>query len=213
MNNKIINKKNMKTITKKIIGTVLLLLITTSLNAQVTIGSLSEPNESAVLDLNTGGPGNLGLLLPSIDLESDTDQETIDSPAIGLMVYASGNGGLSAGIYVWDGTQWQTSSATPGTEPEPDTCSGLRGSDGKCYRHSAEKGSYAAKPSCGIGWTCATRSDLSTHVTANDWYAVYGNEEHWVQCGTNGAYRDRSTGSAWVESYGTSGDYVQVCMQ
>jgi hypothetical protein len=101
----------MKMITKKIIGTVLLLaVITTGLNAQVTIGSLSEPAPSAVLDLNTGGLGNLGFLLPRIALTSDTDDETIDSPAVGLMVYADGTGGLPAGIYVWDGAKWQTNS-------------------------------------------------------------------------------------------------------
>jgi hypothetical protein len=68
----------MKTINKKILGTVLLLaVITTGLNAQVTIGSTEDPAPSAVLDLNTGGPGNLGFLLPRVALTSADDQQLL----------------------------------------------------------------------------------------------------------------------------------------
>jgi hypothetical protein len=95
--------------TKQIFGTVLLFVITTSLNAQVTIGSLEDPAPSAVLDLNTGGNNRLGLLLPNVPLTSETDVTTTTAPpATGLMVYADGTGGLEAGVYVWNGTKWQS---------------------------------------------------------------------------------------------------------
>jgi hypothetical protein len=166
-------KKNMKTITKKIIGTILLLLITTSLNAQVTIGSAENPAESAVLDLNTGGPGNLGLLLPRVALTSADDDETIASPATGLMVYASGTDGLPAGIYVWDGAKWQTNSTS-------DACDGVIGADGRCYRRNDTQELHESKrPTCVLGWTYLTHSDLIAQVSAADWYAKYGDLPHW----------------------------------
>lgn len=93
---------------------LLLGIATTSVNAQVTIGSSEEPAQSAVLDLNTGGAGNLGLLLPRVALTSDVDAVTIHEPAAGLMVYADGTGGLPAGVYVWDGEKWQTNATASG---------------------------------------------------------------------------------------------------
>ncbi|MDR0413303.1 MAG: hypothetical protein LBH61_05850 [Dysgonamonadaceae bacterium] len=96
---------------KKTILSMMLLsgIMATSMKAQVTIGSTEDPAESAILDLNTGGNGNLGFLLPRVALASDTDASTVVNPATGLMVYADGTGGLAAGVYVWNGTSWQTS--------------------------------------------------------------------------------------------------------
>jgi hypothetical protein len=100
---------------KKMIFLMLTLLIwsAVSMNAQVTIGSSELPAASAVLDLNTGGTGKLGLLLPLVDLENETDNYTIPAPATGLVVYATGDkdvsgdkAGLAAGVYAWDGLKW-----------------------------------------------------------------------------------------------------------
>jgi hypothetical protein len=86
---------------------VLALGLSTGMRAQVTIGSTSEPDKSAVLDLNTGGTNNKGLLLPTVKLKDDEDKSIIASPATGLMVYADGTGGLTpAGVYVWNGDKW-----------------------------------------------------------------------------------------------------------
>ncbi|GHT47932.1 hypothetical protein FACS189440_10090 [Bacteroidia bacterium] len=99
---------------KTIFGLLSLLLLTaTGMNAQVTIGSKENPAESAVLDLNTGGAGNLGLLLPRVALTSETDKTTTAAvPVPGLMVYATGTAGLAAGVYAWDGSKWQTGSSS-----------------------------------------------------------------------------------------------------
>ncbi|MDR0864915.1 MAG: hypothetical protein LBO74_08290, partial [Candidatus Symbiothrix sp.] len=96
----------------------LLLVMTTGLKAQVVIGTnAAEPVASAVLDLNSGIDGNLGLLLPRVALTGDKDVTTIPSPATGLMVYATGTDGLAAGVYVWDGTKWETE-GSPISHPE-----------------------------------------------------------------------------------------------
>jgi uncharacterized protein YjdB len=96
------------------------------MNAQVTIGSSTGPDDSAVLDLNSGGTGHKGLLLPRINLASETDATTIPNPAEGLIVYATGDltvkgdqAGLAKGVYVWDGEKWQAGSA--GAEPPIET--------------------------------------------------------------------------------------------
>ncbi|MDR0863415.1 MAG: Ig-like domain-containing protein [Candidatus Symbiothrix sp.] len=106
----------MKTMNKRMYFMLsLLLVMTTGLKAQVVIGTnVAEPESSAVLDLNSGIDGNLGLLLPRVPLTAEDDDTTIPNPATGLLVYADGTGGLEAGVYAWDGSKWQTND-TSGT--------------------------------------------------------------------------------------------------
>jgi hypothetical protein len=112
----------MKTMNEKIYLLLLLFLwATTDAKAQVTIGSTENPAASAILDLNTGGKNNLGLLLPRVALTSETDKITVASPATGLMVYADGTGGLTAGVYVWDGAKWKTTKSSDITVENPVT--------------------------------------------------------------------------------------------
>ncbi|MDR0866606.1 MAG: Ig-like domain-containing protein [Candidatus Symbiothrix sp.] len=87
-----------------------------SMNAQVLIGgsTTDEPNSSAILELRSS---DLGLLLPRIALQSDTDEETILNPVEGLMVYATGTTGLAPGLYVWDGSLWGLVKGAVGTNP------------------------------------------------------------------------------------------------
>lgn len=95
---------------------VFLWSLSAGMNAQVTIGSSSEPAKSAVLDLNTGGSHDKGLLLPRLDLATATDVSTLSAaPEIGLMVYATGDKttpgdklGLKEGVYSWDGVKWSS---------------------------------------------------------------------------------------------------------
>ena len=62
------------------------------------------PDPSAALDINYS---NKGLLIPRVPLTSNTDVVTIPSPAISLLVYNTGTGGLTpAGYYYWNGSQW-----------------------------------------------------------------------------------------------------------
>ena len=92
------------------------------LYAQTGIGT-STPDASAKLDVNAT---NKGFLPPRVTLTSGTDNNTIPSPATGLLVYNTGNnGGLVAGYYYWNGTSWATIATASGSGV---TASYLRGS-------------------------------------------------------------------------------------
>lgn len=88
--------------------------IVTSIGS-VGIGT-TTPDNSAKLDVTAT---NKGALLPRIPLTSATDQTTIPSPAIGLLVYNTGTAGLTYKGYVfWNGAEWRTfnnSSSDTGT--------------------------------------------------------------------------------------------------
>ncbi len=78
--------------------------------AQVTIGSGREPDESALLDLKqqADGTSKKGFLAPRVALASTTDVLTIPNPAISLLVYNTGTGGLDYPGYVfWNGSEWR----------------------------------------------------------------------------------------------------------
>ena len=91
---------------------LLFLLISTGLFAQTGIGT-STPDASAKLDVSSS---NKGFLPPRVSLTSTTDVSTISSPAIGLLVYNTGNNaGLSAGYYFWNGALWATIATAGGS--------------------------------------------------------------------------------------------------
>jgi uncharacterized protein (TIGR02145 family) len=94
---------------KRMIFLMLMLLIgvSVSMNAQVRIGGLDDPNASAVLDLNanndavpTGNKG--GLSLPRISLATTTALLNGAVPPNGTVIYNTG-GALNEGIYYWTG--------------------------------------------------------------------------------------------------------------
>jgi uncharacterized protein (TIGR02145 family) len=83
----------------------LLMLSVASMNAQVRIGGIDDPNQSTVLDLNAtddANSGGLGLALPRVVLTSATAQLNDAVPPNGTVVYNTG-GNLSEGIYYWAG--------------------------------------------------------------------------------------------------------------
>jgi hypothetical protein len=84
----------------KIYITLFLLLVISSLHAQVGIGT-TTPATSSVLDITST---NKGLLIPRVVLTSTSDVATIASPATSLLVYNSGF--LPNGYYYWNGTLW-----------------------------------------------------------------------------------------------------------
>ncbi|MDR0681271.1 MAG: hypothetical protein LBG15_05405 [Dysgonamonadaceae bacterium] len=96
------------------------MLSATSVNAQVRIGGTTDPNESAILDLNatnTADNGTLGLALPRVQLTSTDDVATITTPATGLTVYNTASNGSGAtavvpGVYIYNGSSWTRSSAS-----------------------------------------------------------------------------------------------------
>jgi hypothetical protein len=59
-------------------------------------------DNSAMLDIKSS---NKGLLIPRVTLSSLSDNFTIASPAIGLIVYDNGVN-LSKGFYYWNGSRW-----------------------------------------------------------------------------------------------------------
>jgi uncharacterized protein (TIGR02145 family) len=85
----------------------LFILSTASMNAQVRIGGLDDPNPSAVLDLNANNDAvptdnKGGLSLPRINLSSETVLLNGTVPPNGTVVYNTG-GDLNEGIYYWTG--------------------------------------------------------------------------------------------------------------
>jgi hypothetical protein len=73
-------------------------------NVSISPAPGSPPDPSAGLDVNFT---NKGLLIPRVALTSPTDASTISSPALSLLVYNTGTGGLTpAGYYYWDGSKW-----------------------------------------------------------------------------------------------------------
>ncbi|WP_435355915.1 hypothetical protein [Emticicia sp. SJ17W-69] len=98
----------MKTI--KIILSALITVLTINANAQLKVGdNPAVINSSAMLEIETT---NKGFLPPRVALTSITDQTTIPSPAIGLVVFNTATAGtapndvVANNLYVWDGTQW-----------------------------------------------------------------------------------------------------------
>ena len=65
----------------------------------------NAPDNSAALDIRDYT--DKGILIPRIALTGPTDVTTIPSPALSLLVYNTGTGGLTpAGYYYWDGSRW-----------------------------------------------------------------------------------------------------------
>jgi hypothetical protein len=123
----------------------LLVLSTASVNAQVRIGGDSDPNESAVLDLNATNAinnGTLGLALPRVELISTTGSAPLKAHVAGMTVYntvvaGTGDAFVTPGIYTNNGGYWirmadVVISGTPEitTQPASFTFSRLQDVDG-----------------------------------------------------------------------------------
>lgn len=98
---------------KKILFTIVMAcicLFTSNLKAQVTIGSNTEPNANAVLDLISNS--NKGLLLPRVALTATNNPSPTSAHTAGMTVYntatTSLNNGydVSPGFYYNDGSKW-----------------------------------------------------------------------------------------------------------
>jgi hypothetical protein len=88
--------------------TLLMMMSATRANAQVRIGGLTNPNQSAVLDLNPDtGTGSLGLALPRVALTSTASFVPLQSHVAGMMVYNTvTTGDVAPGAYFNDGSKW-----------------------------------------------------------------------------------------------------------
>lgn len=97
-------------------------------------GSGATPNASAGLDVDFT---DKGVLIPRVNLQSNTDVTTIPSPAVSLMVYNTGATLSPAGFYYWNGTNWINfgaqgqAGATGATGPQgPQGSAGATGATG-----------------------------------------------------------------------------------
>lgn len=84
--------------------------------AQIGIGiGTSNSDPSAILHIQSS---DKGVLFPKINLQSKTDITTISNPAVGLLVYNTGQGGLDTPGYVyWTGSEWQKMTLTTVVNP------------------------------------------------------------------------------------------------
>ena len=102
---------------------VVFIICAVSASAQVTIGSASDPNSGALLDLkendHNGPDGNStkGLLFPKVKLTGVDSLEPLISAAsddqkkgaLGMVVYNTNDAatsGLKSGLCVWNGKEW-----------------------------------------------------------------------------------------------------------
>ena len=88
----------------------LIVLGAVSVDAQVTIGSASDPHEGAVLDIQST---TQGLRLPTVAIADAKKFQLADeakkATAVGMLVYntnADMIDGQGAGLYVWTGSHW-----------------------------------------------------------------------------------------------------------
>jgi hypothetical protein len=89
---------------------MLLMLSTASMNAQVRIGGIDDPNTSAILDLNATdatNAGTVGLALPRVELTSTGNKAPLNSHVAGMTVYnTKTTGDVTPGTYYNDGEKW-----------------------------------------------------------------------------------------------------------
>jgi hypothetical protein len=107
---------------KKVFYLMLTLIVlgAASVNAQVRIGGSTDPNTAAILDLNatddaTPAANKGGLSFPRISLDTTNVKLNGVTPKEGTLVYntnASMKGGQGKGIYMWNGTKWNSLVAT-----------------------------------------------------------------------------------------------------
>jgi trimeric autotransporter adhesin len=89
----------------KLFSLLILLCLRKTIYAQQNIGiGTSTPNASALLDIKSS---TKGLLIPRINLISETDVTTIVSPQLSLLIYNSNNTLPDGdGYYYWGGNKW-----------------------------------------------------------------------------------------------------------
>ena len=115
---------------KFVLASLLFVCFTFSIQSQVTIGSISDPQKGALLDLKEQDEGNgnanseKGLILPRVSLVeitslspmltgSEPDYKNLKPEYTGLTVYnVNANSPFEKGIYIWDGTKWNSMKAS-----------------------------------------------------------------------------------------------------
>jgi hypothetical protein len=171
--------------------TAAMLVVTSPSNAQnLGISATgSTPNNSAMLDVDGDSglsPGNKkGMLIPRISLSSVSDNTTIASPTISLVVYntnASMTGGNGTGFYYWDGSKWRympTPTNGPGSAGQVLTSQGP---------NTAPQWSTLSVSGGGGPTGCA--NCISMISPASSSYMTWGQCADYCLSGTWGGYND-----------------------
>jgi len=135
------------------------LLLSLFTYAQVGIGT-PNPDVSAMLHINSK---NKGVLFPSIALSSLTDNVTVPTPAVGLMVWNNGSGSLAeTGFYYWNEAKWNklsTGSANTGN--------GINNGGGTGWSTSGNNVGNYSGASTGLSLGTSTLDDLIFKVNAS----------------------------------------------
>jgi len=96
---------------KMILLCVTLILSTSAMRSQVTIGSLVPPSDGSLLDLKetAGGTSTKGLLLPRVSLQSTISPSPLVSHEKGMLVYNTDSvNDVTPGIYYNNGNGWKS---------------------------------------------------------------------------------------------------------
>jgi uncharacterized protein (TIGR02145 family) len=96
--------------TTVLLALTFIMMSAASVNAQVRIGGLDDPHQSAILDLNAdneSSAGNLGFYLPRVLLTSAKQELNGAPPLNGALVWNTNDDFyLGKGVYVWGDTVW-----------------------------------------------------------------------------------------------------------
>lgn len=90
-------------------GILALVFCALNVNAQVKIGTNTDPHEGAVLDMKSEDTEDKGVLFPNVNLRNadEFQLEGDQTEGVGMVVYNT-NSALGVGLYAWDGEQWTT---------------------------------------------------------------------------------------------------------
>ncbi|MBD8388843.1 hypothetical protein [Dysgonomonas sp. BGC7] len=100
---------------------IIIILLSSTLNAQVTIGAALEPDTDALLDLKEQitGKSNKGLLLPRVSLKASTNSYPCSTHVAGMIVYNTATvADVNKGLYYNNGTKWLRMGLPDGGLPE-----------------------------------------------------------------------------------------------
>jgi uncharacterized protein (TIGR02145 family) len=116
-----LGKRNCESPLRFFLSLTLVFFFCAGLQAQVTIGGVTDPAPGALLDLNSSGGGRGGLLLSNVSIAdlskiptgtnrfpgiTAADNDDTNTDFTGAMVYHTGTLDIPAGIYIWNGVRW-----------------------------------------------------------------------------------------------------------
>ncbi|MFP3595648.1 hypothetical protein [Chryseobacterium sp. SIMBA_029] len=172
-----------------------LLLLNYFAYAQVGIGTPS-PDNSAMLQISSK---NKGVLLPSVALTALTDNVTISSPAVGLMVWNNGSGGLSeTGFYYWNESKWNKLSTTPSSG------NGINSGGGSGWNTTGSNAGNYSGSGTGLSLGTSTLDDLVFKVNASTIGRLGTNNSVSFGVGSNAAQNGIAIGNSSSSYQGIS---------